>query len=503
MTDPSSDNLAAVAATERTDATVTVDWERTTGHCRTALSLLVCVEPPLRREARIHDALFEALRGLRVDYARLGFWRPYPKLAVAALERPANGQTSWDFSLIDPIVTDFMRAAEGRPVVMNFSTPPQWMFETSKPVHYPEDPDQIIWNYEQGTELVDRSVKEVADYYARMVRWYTQGGFEDECGHFHRSNHRFTFDYFEVLNEVDQEHEMTPESYTALYDAIVGAVRAVDPAIKFGGPSLTPGGAMNPAWFEHFLDPRNHKPGIPVDMVSYHFYAFPNPDESPDIMQHTMFAQADGFVNAVRYIESIRQRLSPETETHINEIGTILPDSTAPVLLQPIPDSYWNLSGAMFAYLFIQLARMGIDVLHESELIDYPGQYAGTTLVHWDTGKPTARYWVLRLLAENFGKGDRFVHTQTTIDPPANAGYRPSIRSYIAAQAFTIREGRRKLLVVNKRDRAFSVHVTDVHDAEVAIVDQTSGFNAPRATRLQGGSFALGGFGVAVVTLPS
>ena len=98
-----------------------------------------------RRHAPRHDALFDALRYLGVDYARLGFWRPCPTLAVAALERTSAGRASWDFSLIDPIVADFMRAADGRPVVMNVSTPPpQWMFKTNTPVIYPEDPDEII-----------------------------------------------------------------------------------------------------------------------------------------------------------------------------------------------------------------------------------------------------------------------------------------------------------------------------------------------------------------------
>ena len=82
-------------------------------------------------------------------------------------------------------------------------------------------------------------------------------------------------------------------------------------------------------FFEYFLDPRHHKPGIPLDMISYHFYASPAPDETPDIQQHTFFAQADGFLNVVRYIERIRERLSPKTATAIDEIGAISADDGA------------------------------------------------------------------------------------------------------------------------------------------------------------------------------
>ena len=34
--------------------------------------------------------------------------------------------------------------------VINFSTPPEWLFATNAPVTIPSDPNQVIWNYEQG-----------------------------------------------------------------------------------------------------------------------------------------------------------------------------------------------------------------------------------------------------------------------------------------------------------------------------------------------------------------
>jgi len=44
-------------------------------------------------------------------------------------------------------------------------------------------------------------------------------------------------------------------------------------------------------------------------MISYHFYAVPQPDETMDIQERTYFAAADGFLSSVGFIESIRQRL--------------------------------------------------------------------------------------------------------------------------------------------------------------------------------------------------
>jgi hypothetical protein len=485
-------------------ATVTTRWDQAGTQSKTSVSMSVCVEPPMRRTSPIHDQLFKAIAELKADYLHFQPWRPYPRIAVAELEPPHDGKTSWDFSLLDPILIDFMKAAADRPVVMNISTIPQWMFKTDKPVTYPADPDEITWNYEQGTELRDPTGKEVADYWARVVSWYTKGGFTDEYGKWHESGHHYKFEYWEVLNEVEFEHTMTPEFYTALYDAIVTEVRKVAPEMKFVGMALGPSGPLNqPKWFEYFLDRKNHKPGIPIDAIGYHYYCqpCPEPDGGPETLAYTMFPQATGFVNIVRYIETIRQRLAPGTMTMIDEVGTIYPDSQTPEAASRIPNIYWNASAAMFAFLYPQLVRLGIDVVHESELIDYPGQYPGTTMVHWETGKPNARYWVLKLIRENFAPGDRLVNTTVNI---AEAKVRDSStrREYVYAQGFVSNTGTKKILVVNKRDRAFDIAIPYAAGAQVESVDQKTAYDPPAKTTLQGDRFKLNGFGVAVVTLP-
>jgi len=155
---------------------VTVSWDKVTRVSQTTPTLQVVVNPPLRRGTAVHDNAFKALRDLQADYVRYVPWLPYPKLGVAALEPPKDGKTSWDFSLIDPITIDFLEATKGHPVVLNFSTIPAWLHKTEKPVEYPADPDQPTWKYTQRTEPRDPTFKEIADYYARLLAWYTQGG---------------------------------------------------------------------------------------------------------------------------------------------------------------------------------------------------------------------------------------------------------------------------------------------------------------------------------------
>jgi hypothetical protein len=474
-------------------AKVTVNWDKVVTVSKTTPTLQVVVNPPLRRGSQIHDRVFQALHDLGADDVRYVPWLPYPKLGVAELEPPADGKTSWDFSLIDPMMEDFMNAQTGHSVIINFSTIPQWMFKTEKPVPYPADPNQVVWDYEKGTEFRDPTLKEVGDYYARLVSWYTQGGFTDEYGKRHDSSHHNKIPIWEVLNEVDFEHNMSPQTYTRVYDAIVSAIRRVDPQMKFMGVALagtSPDIFLQenvPAYFEYFLNPKNHKPGIPLDMVSYHFYTNPSADQSPEVQQYTVFDQAAGFLNSVRYIDAIRQRLSPKTQVDLDELGCIPADDNA-VPRKPIPDSYWNLCGGVYAYLYGELARFGIDVAGESQLVGYPSQFPGVSMVDWNNGQPNARFWVLKLLRDNFGPGDKLVDTHSGI-------------SQVFAQGFVTRDGKRKLLLVNQRDRDFELTVPGGSGAEVMYVDQTTGFQPPATAHTNGEETTLHGLGVAVVTL--
>src|SRR5260221_13049395 len=125
---------------------------------------------------------------------------------------------------------------------------------------------------------------------------------------------------------------MTPQTYTRLYDAIVMEMKKVQPETKFVGIAMALPG-LNAEFFEYFLNPKNHQPGVPLDAVSYHFYASPAADETSDVQQHTVFAQAHGFLNTVRYVEAIRKILAPATRTMLNEVGIIAADASG----QPDP----------------------------------------------------------------------------------------------------------------------------------------------------------------------
>jgi hypothetical protein len=473
---------------------VKVIWDKIVTTSKTTATLQVVVNPPLRRGTPVHDGAFKSLDDLNLDYVRYVPWLPYPKLGVAELEPPANGKTSWDFSLIDPMTIDFLEAQKGHSVVLNFSTIPQWMWKSDK-WDYPADPNQVTWDYTRGTEPRDPTFKQMADYYARLLSWYTKGGFTDELGKKHESGHHYSIPYWEVLNEIDFEHGFTPESYTKFYDAVVTEMKKVSPETKFVGLSVAMP-SLNPDHFEYFLNHANHARGVPLDYISYHFYAVPTPDQTPEVQQFTFFAQADGFLNTVRYIETIRKRLSPETKTMINEIGSISADDTqqgeSGHVTQPIPNSYWYLAGAMYAYLVGEMTKIGIDVAGESQLLGYPTQYPSVSMVDWKDGSPNPRMRVLQLLKDNFGPGDKVVDLDGTLFTAS---------PFVYTLPVITKDGKKRVLLVNKRDRPFQVTIPGITGAQISVVDQQTGFGPPGNSTVSGETLTLGGFAVAAVTL--
>src|SRR5207245_808789 len=191
--------------------------------------------------------------------------------------------------------------------------------------------------------------------------------------------------------------------------------------------------------------PNNHRPGIPLDMISYHFYAVPNQDEPPEAHQFTFFNQADRFLEIAGYIETLRKALSPKTGTMVNEIGTMLPEDWAQTkpdyVFKPIRPSYWNLSAAVYADVFVGLARLGIEDAGESGIPAAPGLWPSIAMLDWEAAQPNARFWVLKLIHDNLRPGDKVVETS-------------SERRYVTTQAFVSPSGERTDLPVKKRARA-------------------------------------------------
>lgn len=480
---------------------VTIDWSAEAGTSRTTATLQVVVNEKLMPGEAVREGAYRAFRDLDADYVRYVPWFPYPHQSVAELEPPTETTTSWDFTHVDPPTLDFLEATKGRNPILNFSTIPGWMFVDGQP-DYPADPREIFFPYNLGVDLVDASGKQLGDYFARLVSWYTKGGFADELGVWHESGHHYELPFWEVLNEADFEHETTPQSYTERYDIIVDAIRQVSPETKFVGLGLAKPG-LSPEYFEYFLDPANHRDGIPIDWISYHFYATPTIGETIDDWQHSLFDQADGFITSVRYIESIRTRLSPSTRTMINEVGIILAEDEftahgADMGEPDFPAEYWNLAGSLYAHLVVELTRLGIDVIGESQLVGYPGQFPSVSMVDWNTGEPNARFRVLELLRESIVPGDTLV-----ADPLAAAVGNRYHALGIPDRLPFVHEGERRVLLVNRSGDTVTTDLPGAIGGTIRFVDtETAGGPVGTAT-VDSDTVELSPYAVACVQFPA
>ena len=254
--------------------TIKIDWNKVTVVSKTTPTLQVVVNPPLRPG----EPLGGGLQGSQGSGRRLRSLRALAALSEAGRgrARAADAQkTSWDFSLIDPMTQDFLAATEGHPTVVNFSTMPAWLFKTDKPVTYPADPNQVAWDYTQGTELRDPERQGTRRLLRRLVSWYVNGGFTDENGERHESGLPLQASGLGSSERGRLRAQRRPSSTPRATTPSSRASRGQPADTKFMGMALAePSG--NPRFFEYFLNPANHKPGIPLDYISYHFYAVPS-----------------------------------------------------------------------------------------------------------------------------------------------------------------------------------------------------------------------------------
>ncbi len=437
--------------------TISISWNQPQNVSKMISTLQVVSNPLLNRDTVTHDSSFAEQARLNCTMVRFVAWYwfgvPY---SVVETQAPTTTSAYWDFSKIDPQVVDFMTAQAGRPVIMNFSTVPTWILADTATVH-------------------DSAYRRLGNYYARLLSWYEKGGFTDELGVYHASGHNYKFDYWEAFNEVDQTNEgsLSAKEYCKRYDTIVAYMRRVDSTIKFCGPALASG--YQYAFYQYFLNPANHKPGIPIDMITYHWYGTSTSTYfQTDETLHMLCTYA---YNALRNI------YRPNALLNCDEMGTFSTETG-----YAVTNSYWCLANAVFAYGFAQMALAGADIAGMSQLMAQPGNFPDVSMLDWTTGRCNARARCLELIHGGMEPGDSMV-TATTND------------TSVYVLAFITPTGQHKALILNEtsgqKTLVFPQTVTDVE-----YVDVTTNQN-PVATSTAAGTkkMVMNGYAVWIATL--
>jgi hypothetical protein len=107
-------------------------------------------------------------------------------------------------------------------------------------------------------------------------------------------------------------------------------------------------------------------------------------------------------------------------------------------------------------------------------------------MMNWTTGKPNARYWVLKLLHDNLGPGDELKNTSLS-------------SQRVAAQAFVTKKGK-KLLLINKYDKEEVLKLPE-GAWHITYVDETTGDNPAAERDITDNQVNLKPFSVAIVEI--
>jgi len=309
--------------------------------------------------------------------------------------------------------------------------------------------------YANGGELVDKTCGQMARYMGRLVGWYTNGGYRDECGHWHASGLHYDWWGLSVLNE--DEHHIEPDdgtAYTQCYDAIAKEVGKVNPTIQLVGPEIAGTSGHSTEYLLHFLNASNHDPPVAPAVSSYHWGS--NAGSGPDgkgaggekFLEAWESTVSDPNSSPMR-AEAFKLSTGQQTEMVLNEFIPFVSDWCDPAHMDANggcpswqdPKSAggdpnlqhskgvginrrtwsWNAAAAVFAYGYGTLAELGYKYVGQDQLIGgtWPDNEPAVSCMDWQTGEVNAKYWVTNLLATTVGtKEEKSILASNITAPP-------------------------------------------------------------------------------------
>jgi hypothetical protein len=392
--------------------------------------------------------------------------------------------------------------------------------------------------YEQGGALVDTTCETMARHIGRIVGWYTLGGFEDECGHWHHSGFKYMWYGLSILNE--DEHGIKPEggvAYTTCYDAVRRQLLKINSSIIPVGPEISggcsyPGGQFD--YLAHFLNKSNHVDEYEPLIGSYHIGI--NGDGMTNDNAESFFTSWDnalaGFVPAVdKLLAELRSPAKLILNEFVNSVEdwcenpgppghrASCPDWQSNITAGGDPDLThgkgvkinrktwaWNAAAGVFAYAFGTLAEHGYLVVGQDQLVSgtWPDNEPAVAMLDWVTGDRNAKYYVTQLLASTVGAAVEKSLYYYTVSPSAGA----AALLYALPFKFSAVGGSRGVLLVNKKADALNLTIVGFSGATATVVEVAThsrghpgaGFQPPQQRQLSSsGEVQLGPIAVAVV----
>jgi hypothetical protein len=191
--------------------------------------------------------------------------------------------TDWDFTLLDQTLQPVLASADHSPE-FQIAAAPAWMCDSS------------------GHLDMANHLKDFAAYAANLVLYYNKGGFNAGGAHFQSASSQ-PITWWGIFNEYNI-NGLTTAQYVTLYNAVVPAMLAADPTIRFSalefsdyGLGTGEAGDLMQA-LPAFVAPANAG-GVKaqVDVVSTHLYGTCNVKDT----DATVFAAVPQFVANLNY----------------------------------------------------------------------------------------------------------------------------------------------------------------------------------------------------------
>lgn len=303
-----------------------------------------------------------------------------------AMSTNTGTASDWNFTIMDQTVQPVLASGDHSPE-FQIATAPAWMC------------------FSNGQLDVANHVNDFAAYAANLVRYYNKGGFDWGGTHFQSPSHN-PITWWGIFNEPNG-NGITPKQYVTIYNAVVQAMLAVDPTIKFSAIEFsdyglgTGDGGDPMTWLPTLFAPAvSGGLNAPVDVVSTHFYSTCNQSDTDATLMNTV----PGFAQNVSYFyQELQTNTSLAnvpvwvTENNVNAdyegpngMSTCNPS-------QVFVDDHRGTS-AFFAawrpYVFSQLGKVGNQALYHWDY-DADQQYGEVD----SSGNTFLSYWVDRALA--------------------------------------------------------------------------------------------------------
>ena len=291
---------------------------------------------------------------------------------------PQTTANTWDFTVLDDVTQPVLGVGDHSPE-FQIAVAPAFM-------------------YDANHNFLDPSYTTFAAYAQNLVRYYNKGGFTSGDGLFHVSPSSYPITWWGVYNEPNFNN-LDSTQYTQLYNAVVPAMQAVDPSLKFAALELGDYTGLANTFMPAFVT------GVTahVDVLATHFYSTCNQKDS----DAQLFSTIPDFVSEVGDIYTQMQTNAAltsvpvwVTENNVNADfdkgggisacngGTFVSDQRG--------------SSAFFSawrpYVFSQLGKARVQALYHWDF-DADKQFGE---VDYSTGALQLSYWVDYWLARMF-----------------------------------------------------------------------------------------------------